>query len=180
MSTFFYFAYGSNMLTQRLQARCPSARPVSAARALRFSTAISKKGADSSGKATLAPASNETPRHTFGVVFEIPQNERELLDSAEGPGYFRNDAFNVSLVDNNQQYSTSTYVAGDDHIALNLEPYCWYRALIIAGAEQHNLPDEHVAGLRALPFRSDPDLHRTSRKQAVKILEAAGFGHLLP
>ena len=180
MTIFFYFAYGSNMLTERLQARCPSAVPIGAARALGFRIAMSKRSTDSSGKATLRPASKEKPPQTFGVVFEIPESEGELLDQIEGPGYFRNDAFDVSLVHNNQHYSTSTYLAGDDHIAPGLEPFCWYRALIIAGAEQHNLPDEHIASLRALPFRSDPEPYRPSRKKAVNVLESAGFAHLLP
>lgn len=168
------------MLTQRLQARCPSARPMSAARTLGFDIAMSKRSIDSSGKATLRPALKETPRHTFGVVFEIQESERELLDHAEGPGYFRDDAFSVTLDQNNQHRTTSTYIAGDDHLAPGLLPFCWYLALIVAGAEQHSLPDEHIAHLRALPFQADPDMHRLSRRQAHNALESAGFAHLLP
>ncbi len=180
MTTFFYFAYGSNMLTQRLQARCPSAAPVGPARVSGFGIAMKKKSKDGSGKATLAPAFRGISQDTFGVVFEIPENERQLLDHAEGYGYIRDDAYSVTLTRSDRRFTTSTYLAADDHIATNLYPFCWYRALIIAGAEQHRLPQDYVADLRAQAFQPDPDPHRASRKEAIGVLEAAGFAHLLP
>ena len=180
MTTFFYFAYGSNMLTQRLQARCPSAIPVGLARTAGFSVSMTKRSEDGSGKATLAAASEGIRQEALGVIFEISENERRKLDDAEGRAYNRNDQFDAALIKNNQSYTTSTYIAGDDHIEIGLEPFCWYRALIIAGATQHGLPQDYVSALRARPFRTDPDLHRPSRKQAVNALASAGFMHLLP
>lgn len=180
MTQFCYFAYGSNMLTQRLQARCPSATLVGPAFASGFSIAMNKKSTDTSGKATLIAARSDTSIGTFGVVFEIRLDERRKLDDAEGRAYGRKDQFEVTLVQGNRPHTTSTYIAGDDHLAPRLLPFCWYRALIIAGAEQHSLPNKHIARLRALPFRNDPEPHRPSRKIAVNVLESAGFAHLLP
>jgi len=168
------------MLTERLQARCPSASPVGPARATGFAVAIAKKSADRSGKATLTPASREMPQETFGVLFEIHMGERASLDHAEGPGYERDDAFAVALMQCGRRYEASTYIARDTHVAQGLHAFCWYRALIIAGAEQHGLPRYHVARLHAAPFRPDPNLQRTSHKEAINVLESAGFKHLLP
>ena len=176
MTTFYYFAYGSNMLTERLQARCPSAAPVGPARAAGFSLAIAKRAADRSGKATLRPAAVEA----HGVLFEIHGRERALLDQAEGPGYARDDAFGVALAACGSRFEASTYIARDDHMAAGLDPFCWYRALIIAGAEQHGLPADHIDGLRAQRYTPDPDPQRASHRQARAVLEAAGFTHLLP
>jgi len=188
MTTFHYFAYGSNMLTERLQARCPSAAPLGPARAHGFSLAIAKRAADRSGKATLTRAADKTAderadgaaRQTYGVLFEIHSRERHLLDRAEGPGYARDNAFPVALAACGSRFEASTYIARDDHMAAGLDPFCWYRALIIAGAEQHGLPADHIEDLRAQRYTPDPDPQRASHRQARAVLEAAGFAHLLP
>ena len=52
-TTFHYFAYGSNMLTARLKARCSGAELVGRAFADGWGIEFSKPGEDGSGKATL-------------------------------------------------------------------------------------------------------------------------------
>ena len=97
--TFCYFAYGSNMLTEWLQARsrCPSARPIGCAIADGWGIEFSKPSKDSSGKATL---SKKNGCQTAGVLFEIQEDERDRLDRVEGYpyGYDRCDVFSVRLV----------------------------------------------------------------------------------
>ena len=51
--TFLYFSYGSNMLTERLRARCPSANCIGIATATGYALEFSKSSVDGSGKATL-------------------------------------------------------------------------------------------------------------------------------
>jgi hypothetical protein len=89
VTKFKYFAYGSNMLTEWLRQRCPSAEPVGIAEAVNFSIEFSKLSGDKSGKATLIRSN----RRSLGVVFEISDAELRALDEAEGNGYKRNDNF---------------------------------------------------------------------------------------
>ena len=72
------------MLTQRLAARCGSARPLGAAILADYSIDFSKRSSDQSGKATLVPNDGAL---VHGVMFEILLTERKHLDKAEGLGY---------------------------------------------------------------------------------------------
>ena len=51
--SFFYFAYGSNMLALRLQKRCPSAVLIETATVEGYGVNFSKLGKDVSGKGAL-------------------------------------------------------------------------------------------------------------------------------
>ena len=53
MTKTLYFAYGSTMLTERLQTRCKTVRPRGGAKAIGFSLSFSKQSKDESGKATF-------------------------------------------------------------------------------------------------------------------------------
>ena len=94
MELFTYFAYGSNMLTERLRQRCRGAKAVDVAVASGYILEFSKESIDNSGKATLV-ISTEPKRQVFGVLFEIGLDDRLELDEAEGKGsgYDRNDEF---------------------------------------------------------------------------------------
>ena len=179
--TFLYFGYGSNMLTERLRARCPGAKCVGTAEVIDYALEFSKLSVDGSGKATLGhlEGRNQT---SFGVVFEIPLAEREKLDKAEGVGnggYERNDNFPVCLVDGDE-LTTSCYLATEtDHC---LKPYDWYLALTIAGAEEHGLDAEYIIELRRTAYTVDQKHKRCSREKAVDALGKAGvddYRHLL-
>ncbi|MAW79644.1 MAG: gamma-glutamylcyclotransferase [Parvularcula sp.] len=172
--TFFYFAYGSNMLTTRLRARCPSARAFGPAQAFNHQLAFSKRSHDGSGKATLAPSA-EVHDVVPGVLFEIDKSDLIALDKAEeqGVGYDRFDAFNVQCVTRNQIIPHTTYIART-HIA-GLMPYDWYLALIIAGAREHSLEESYVKHLTETPHKADPLPDRPSRRAALKALQEAGY-----
>ncbi len=174
--TFHYFGYGSNMLTERLRARCPSAKPIGVAEAPDHVLEFSKRSTDGSGKATLGRSAG-SGECSFGVVFEILESERTELDKAEGTedgGYQRCDGFPVRLVKDGKCLSTSCYLATDRDDSLN--PYDWYLALTIAGAVRHGLNDDYIAPLKRTPYIVDNDRERPSRRKAVKALRKAGSG----
>lgn len=81
------FAYGSNMCQWWLQRRVAGARYEFVARlpehALRFHK-VSKL--DGSGKGDVVHTGDPTDG-VWGVVVHVPDDERRLLDTAEGPGY---------------------------------------------------------------------------------------------
>ena len=171
-----YFAYGSNMLTERLHKRCPNARPLGNAVAHGFSLRFCKRSKDGSAKATLVKT-DEREQPAYGVLFELSQSEQARLDKSEGEGlgYDRDDAFTVFRLADGEEAIASTYRASRQACDEGLIPYDWYRALILAGAFQHGLPDTYIAELRRTIVWSDPQPQRHSRQEALDVLKCVGF-----
>lgn len=178
MGKIFYFAYGSNMLIERLTAsnRCPSARLVDTACASGYTLAFTKKSTDLSGKATLIKAAN---LDQYGVLFEIDERELPNLDRAEGNGYgyARDDAFPVLLTDG-RKINAITYIATNSET--DLMPYDWYLALIVAGLKQHNLPVEQIKALLSTESKTGDGNSKAikGRNDAMTALGLAGFSSL--
>lgn len=169
-----YFAYGSNMLTERLKARCPTAAPIGIASVAGFALEFSKEGADGSAKATLATA-DIWKRPVFGVVYEMDETDLPALDRAEGNGYGynRQNEFTVRASGELQQ-SVVTYLAHPDAVTQDLKPYDWYHGLVLAGARQHGLPGSYIEELIAVSSVVDPMPNRSARLHALDVLTAAG------
>jgi hypothetical protein len=163
-----YFAYGSNMLAERLRARCPSATVVGAAAAPGFRVAFAKDSRDGSGKATLLAADHAQA----GVLWRLPATELPALDAAEGPDYARAE---IALACGTRAF---TYVARKPD--LSLTPYDWYLELCVAGAAQQALGEALLARLRAERWRADPTPNRPSRLIALDALGRAGFADWRP
>lgn len=171
MAPMQYFAYGSNLLTERLQARCPSASARQIARADKYALTFCKKSQDGSGKATLSSCPTAGCR-VFGVVFDLDECELSELDKAEGAGkgYDRIEDFQVNVAGLPKPLSVVTYIADPAFIDLTLKPYDWYLSLIVVGARQHELPLQYIAAIEAMPSIADPEPDRKSRLEALKLL----------
>ncbi len=167
MSTLLYFAYGSNMMTARLQARCPSARPAGIAFADNHRLTFWKRGRDGSGKGHLAASPGLAQP---GVLFTLSPDDLIALDGFEGAGrgYRRADDFIVRLRDTGKITQAATYIATD--LDETLQPYDWYLALILAGAREHAFDEKIVRDLSAIACREDPDQTRASRYEALGLL----------
>ena len=157
-----YFAYGSNLLTARLRARVPSARPLGVGRLMQHALEFSKRSfVDGSGKCTII----ETDRPddvVWGVVFELNPGDRPALDRAEGLGNgYEHREVEVSLKDSVMQ--AFTYIVQTTHHQPGLVPWDWYMALVLAGAGEHELPEDHIARIRAVAVARDPDEDRAAR-----------------
>jgi len=176
--TFKYFAYGSNMLLERLRRRCASAQTIGIGTLNGYTLEFSKPSKDGSGKATIVK-SNVAGARVFGVLFDIAAAELGELDDAEGhgKGYERNSDFRVkSSTDGAPVIATSYYATQFDR---QLKPYDWYWALVMAGALQQGLPRDWIAMLEAVEFVHDRELGRNERARAIKILKETGYEHLL-
>lgn len=178
MSTFTYFAYGSNMLDERLchRTRCPSGRVIGTGAAAGWRLAFAKRGADGSGKATMLRSSRASDR-VHGVLFQIDLAERAILDAVEGPGYERLDDLAVERLGGAGPPVTveaSVYVAREGAIDPTLVAFDWYRALVIAGARRHGLLADVIAEIESVPVRPDPSPTREQRLIALEQLAAAG------
>lgn len=167
----YYFGYGSNMLTPRLQARVPSATPVSTAvldgHVLRFH----KRSRDGSGKCNVVPVS-DADAGVHGVLFDISRSGLQDLDAFEqrGQGYERKQ---LTLDGPSSSVNAFVYVAQSAYVDDALPPYDWYRALVVAGARQHALPSSYVAELASVQSRPDPNQNRRQSHRA--LLAEAGF-----
>jgi len=178
--SFVFFAYGSNMLTERLRERCPDARPMGVAIARGYMLSFSKRSKDGSGKATLlTTAADGASQEAHAVLFEIPLAQRRKLDKAEDhdKGYRRDDGFVVVSTDGGKKITASTYLARVEARDESLLPYDWYRALIVAGALEHELPERYVTLLRDAVVIADRDAKR--RERNVLLLQRTGYGWLL-
>jgi len=160
-----YFAYGSNMSPERLQARVPSARPLAAARLAGHVLRWHKFGrGDNSGKCDGYHTGD--PGHVLhGLVYQIRADEQPDLDAAEGlgQGYEIKDV-EVELEDG-RVMTAFTYYATD--IAAALSPLCWYKEHVVRGARYAGLPQHYVAELEAVVEVADPSPTRRKRELAI-------------
>lgn len=162
METFLYFAYGSNMLTRRLQERTPSATPHGTGYVEGRRLAFHKVSKDGSGKCDIENTGSCTDR-AFGVLFSIASTEKPALDEAEGLGNgYKEETVLV-------QKSDGTAANAIAYIATTIEPamrpYNWYKALVVAGATEHALPSSYVEWVRTFQSQPDPNLKRRTKNE---------------
>ncbi|MEY2984676.1 MAG: hypothetical protein RLZZ568_1293 [Cyanobacteriota bacterium] len=162
-SHFIYFAYGSNLLSQRLTAddRCPSARVLTTGFLAGHCLKFHKVGKDGSGKCDIVPTRNPEDR-VYGAVFQIAMGDRHNLDRAEslGIGY---RAVWVNVQTPERPILALAYRAL--HTQADLRPFGWYQQLVIAGGMQHQLPPDYLQQIRQVPSIPDPDVGRCQHHQ---------------
>lgn len=156
--TFLYFAYGSNMLTRRLRARTPSARPLGVAVLPDFELRWHKVSMDGSAKCDIVPASGRDAA-VYGVMFEIPTAERTALDVAEGLGLGYKERWVDVHMEAGPVHALSFQATNTDRLAL---PYHWYKELVVAGAREHRLPELYLHALEATRSKDDRDDERNA------------------
>ena len=157
-----YFAYGSNLLTTRIRQpdRAPSARRLALGWLEGHELRFDKQGRDGSGKCHPLPASEGVQVH--GSLFEVGDAELQALDRVEGVGmgYVRQ---RVEVRTDDGILSAWSYLAQDGHVVPLLEPFDWYRDLVLAGARESGLPRTYLSLIGATPARRDPDSERAAR-----------------
>jgi hypothetical protein len=154
-NTFVYFAFGSNMLTRRIIARCPSATKISNSLLRGYRLYFDKRSwKDGSGKCRIAKT--ESPHDSvWGVLYQCLAKEKENLDRVEGVGCGYESA---EIEVENQEGSQTTaifYEASPSAIESGLEPFTWYRSLVLAGAIQHRLPNKYIEQIASVAAVED-------------------------
>jgi hypothetical protein len=158
-----YFAYGSNMLTARLAARVPSARPVGPAWLTGHCLRFHLRGADGSGKCNILPTGNAADI-VHGVLFTLNADHLECLHAAEGPAY----AFVELAIDAaDGPQSAAVYRGRSAWLDDELQPFAWYLDFVVTGARQHSLPRTYVDELARTANISDPDPRRAAGNRAI-------------
>jgi hypothetical protein len=161
--TFVNFAYGSNMCTQRLRARTPSAQPLCIGRLDGHRLMWHKVGRDGSAKCDIRQtgASDDV---VWGVLFRITIADKPVLDAAEGlgDGY---ESKSVAIRTRTGIVQALSYQA--THVDATLRPFDWYRAFVVAGADEHGLPAAYRRLLLLQPALDDPDGERRALNLAL-------------
>lgn len=156
-----YFSYGSNMSLKRILARVPSATVVSNATLAKHQLKYHKIGKDGSGKCNIYE-NGKTRSDVYGVIFDIDENEKKLLDIIEGLGYgYEQKEVNVCS-SSGDIVNVFTYYA--IKIDENLEPFSWYLEHVARGAKENNLPKEYIRTIELTEAIEDPDQARHEKE----------------
>lgn len=162
MNSLYYFSYGSNMSTRRLAARVPSAKKICNAYLPGHQFRIHKRGRDESAKCDAHYTGNHND-HVRGVLYEILTTEKPQLDSIEGPGY---ESKRVTIItDDERTIDAFTYVA--IYIDTSMKPYHWYKQHVLAGAREHQFPEDYISSIEVIESIDDSDAARIERELGI-------------
>lgn len=177
MSTFLYFAYGSNMPEKRIKARCSSAEKISTALLRNYALKLNKKSKDDSYKANLS-LGNESDV-VYGVIYKILKTEEHELDKFEGYRSKTGDIYHaddtkyvpiwvkVLKIDDNSSVKVRVYIAPALETEPNPAPYDWYLKHIITGAEENAFPDYYVKKLNDIETKKDLNAEREDKEMKI-------------
>ena len=154
--TVLYFAYGSNMQTATFAGRRGIvSRSARAARVDGWRLVFDKPPLIPVGEgfASIVP---DPDAMVVGVLYEITPADMEHVDLTEGVliGNYRRVEVRVTPLDA-PGLTLAAYSLTSDHRDAALRPSDRYMGLLVAGAEEHGLPAEWIAHLRAVPTRPE-------------------------
>lgn len=160
------FAYGSNMNLNRLAKRVPSAAKVTNAFLTGHKVVCNKISNDGSAKANIIKT-DVPAEFVWGVLFSIDNNEKALLDKAEGLGKGYNECTLTFFDEINNSYTAQVYIADSKAIDNDLLPYDWYKEFIVTGAIQNKLPAEYISQLQSITCIRDHDEERRTKNYSI-------------
>eukprot|EP00092_Neocalanus_flemingeri_P063501 GFUD01076864.1.p1 GENE.GFUD01076864.1~~GFUD01076864.1.p1 ORF type:complete len:173 (-),score=69.32 GFUD01076864.1:83-601(-) len=145
--TFLYFAFGSNLLTERIHINNPSAvfRTIAKLKdhRLDFNYFSQRwKGA----AATIIPTPDN---HVWGVLWELNMEHMETLDQQEGvPTVYNRKMVEVELEDGTKEEAVTYFLVKPEEE--DKRPSFVYKDVIVRGAEEHSIPGEYLEWLRGI------------------------------
>lgn len=149
------FAYGSNLLHERLHARVPQARFVSIGHIPGWRFALNIRSGDGSAKAT-AMRTGRPDDVLHGVIYELDAAGKATLDGYEDVGgAYRIE--HLTAETNAGPREVYLYIGNESRAVEGLAPYDWYFGFIRAGARQRGLPQsfiDELAATRPMPDRN--------------------------
>ena len=178
MSTFLYFAYGSNMSERRLKVekRAPSAKVIGTGVLNNHCLTFHKRSEDGSGKCTIECSESDK---VYGVLFKINEDEECCLDKAEGAcgnGGYKKVTRKIEIRDSKcKEYKcggtvcAKTYQAIPVSINRKLKPYSWYKQHVLVGAIEQKLPPCYIDYLIRVDADKDCDKKREACELAIYI-----------
>uniref|UniRef100_A0A672J6F0 Gamma-glutamylcyclotransferase-like n=2 Tax=Salarias fasciatus TaxID=181472 RepID=A0A672J6F0_SALFA len=146
---FLYFAFGSNLLKERLQLANPSAefRTTGRLKDYKLNFGLWERQADNAwhgGVATIEP----TPgAEVWGVVWTMSNDNLSSLDNQEGVNKGKYSPLEVSVETDEGPMLCRTYRMNNFHAC---PPSPQYKQVVCSGAEQNGLPVEYLKILEAV------------------------------
>ena len=144
-----YAAYGSNLDAEQMRERCPHSP--SRGPGWLVGWRLTFGGEDMGWEGALATVVEDPGDHVFVMVYDVPGQDEQALDSWEGAdtGLYRKIRVRVQTLDGDQLcwlYVLDGYEGG--------LPSARYLGVMADAAERAGAPDDYVAELRARPCRS--------------------------
>ena len=152
MSTAWYFAYGSNMQSATLRGRrCIEFQRAPPGRARGWRLVLDKPPL-LPVKESFANIIADGDAEVLGVLYEIATADLPHIDFTEGVliGNYERIAIPVEPLASPGEHVLAYTLTSDRHDP-SLQPSQRYMDLLIAGAEEHGLPADYIASLRAVP-----------------------------
>ena len=120
------FCYGSNMSSRRITERCPNSVFIGVAKVSGYQLVFNKSSKDGSGKANLVYIGGDNL--VWGVIFDISEDQKPLLDKAEGLGWGYDEYKLIVINDLGEEIECVCYIATDEkYLDKGLKPYDWYK-----------------------------------------------------
>jgi len=166
-----YFAYGDKMFSPQLRSIVSSVRVIGVAKIAGYKLFFHSRGIeDPSGKCNILPV-KDIASEVFGVLYEIPMQDRYLLDKAEGLGNYNQEVrlkvypfYHNTDIEQAEGIAAFTYIAHKDNIFEDLVPFTWYKEMVICGAREHHVPMEYIHHLEQYAAAIDPNVHRATKQ----------------
>ncbi len=158
----YNFSFGSNMSSRRLLARLPDAKRVGTAILKGYELTFDMVSTDGSAKCSIRQTSNSEAQ-VYGVVYQLNEDEKAILDAIEGPRYDCVDVC-VKLLDG-ERLTAHCYIANtlDD----SLLPFDWYLQHVHRGALEAGVPNHYSEAILATKSCDDPNKTRAAREFAI-------------
>lgn len=168
-----YFAYGSNMLRERIchPNRVPGARWLQTGYVIGRKLAFHKRSKDGSGKCDI-PLSGRSTDRVYGVVYEVPEEQMGALDAVEalGHGYCRTTI--EVLSEDLSPLTADVYLGDPPYLDPALSPYTWYKDLVLCGARQNGFSQQLLNAIADVPALDDPLPNRPAAREAAEAMKA--------
>ncbi|XP_068590655.1 gamma-glutamylcyclotransferase isoform X1 [Cebidichthys violaceus] len=171
--TFLYFAYGSNLLKERLQLKNPSAKVhcVASLKDYRLVFGNYKGLASDRWHGGVATIEHSPGDEVWGVVWRMSMSDLESLDGQENVTLGAYTPMELSVKTKEQELICRTYIMNS---CVYAPPSPQYLKVIMMGAEQNGLPKDYQEKLRTiktntyegpLPMMTELERARRSAKE---------------
>ena len=143
-----YFAYGSNLPKAVVEQRVGPCERIGVAYITGYTLRFDKLSyIDHSGKCD-AYYTGEAADRVWGAVYRFSEDQIAAMDELEGPGY-RRAAVKATMGE--RVVEADLYLARPEAVNPDLPLLDTYKACVLAGARELELPREYVDAIEAVP-----------------------------
>lgn len=160
-----YLAYGSNLHPVRLGERISSAHLIDVIDLSGYCLKFHKLSNDGSAKCNLIKTNTNSDR-VYAALYEMDYEQKHILDRFEGKGKGYRDC-PVDIHHQGHKVTCFMYLAETSHINDQLQPYHWYKNLVLAGAQHLGFPAAYVAQIKAVESKQDNNIQRLRNMQTL-------------